>query len=162
MADDEDERGQSPEDEFRDMLRDLLSGAGDIDPSRLAGAAGLPNDPASLQALFGQLQQAMQRTGDGIDWEVAVRQGEQRASDGQVQITSDDRARFDQALQVASLWLDEVVDVSTLPTPPELLTRRSWVAATMPIWTQLAEPVATSIADSLTRVMSEQAPEEMR
>jgi putative hydrolase len=31
----------------------------------------------------------------------------------------------------------------------------------MPVWIQLAEPVATSIADSLTTVLREQAPEEM-
>jgi putative hydrolase len=32
----------------------------------------------------------------------------------------------------------------------------------MPVWTQLAEPVAESIADSLTSVLQEQAPEEMK
>ncbi|WP_307044883.1 zinc-dependent metalloprotease [Agromyces ramosus] len=144
------------------MLRELLSGAGGIDPSSLAGAAGLPNDPASLAALFGQLQQAMNRGGDGIDWDVALRQGEERAASGQQQITDEQRARLDQAFQVAALWLDEAVDFSALPTTPELLTRRAWVAATMPIWSQLAEPVALSISDALTRVMSEQAPEEMR
>ena len=31
----------------------------------------------------------------------------------------------------------------------------------MPVWTQLAEPVATSIADALTGVLEEQAPEEL-
>ncbi|WP_127795280.1 zinc-dependent metalloprotease [Agromyces sp. LHK192] len=144
------------------MLRELLSGAGGIDPSKLAGAAGLPNDPASLQAIFAQLQQAMASAGDGIDWSVAEKQGEQRASAEQRQLTDDERARLDQAFQVASLWLDEAVDVSALPSGPELLTRRSWVAATMSVWTQLAEPVALSIADSLTRVMTEQAPEEMQ
>ncbi|WP_448812008.1 zinc-dependent metalloprotease [Agromyces bauzanensis] len=144
------------------MLRELLSGAGGIDPSQLAGAAGLPNDPASIAALFGQLQQAMNRGGDGIDWNVALRQGEERAASGQQQIGADDRARLDQALQVASLWLDEAVDFSALPDTPELLTRRAWVTATMPVWTQLAEPVALSISDALTRVMSEQAPEELR
>lgn len=161
MAEDDD-RDRNPEDEFRDMLRELLSGAGGIDPSRLAGAAGLPNDPASIAALFGQLQQAMAQSGDGIDWSVALRQGEQRAAEGQVQVAEADRARLGQALQVASLWLDEAVDVTALSAPPELLTRRSWVAETMPVWSQLAEPVATSIADALTRVMTEQAPEEMR
>ncbi|WP_395246067.1 zinc-dependent metalloprotease [Agromyces sp. MMS24-K17] len=144
------------------MLRELLSGSGGIDPSRLAGAAGLPDDPASIAALFGQLQQAMQQQGDGIDWSAALRQGEQRAAAGQVQVSDEERARIGQALQVASLWLDEAVDVTSLPAPAELLTRRAWVAATMPVWTQLAEPVATSIADALTRVMTEQAPEEMR
>lgn len=163
MADQEGGAGdRNPEDEFRDMLRELLSGAGGIDPTSLAGAAGLPNDPASVAALFGQLQQAMSRSGDGIDWSVAARQGEERAALGQTQIADADRARFDQAFQVASLWLDEAVDFSAPPQTPEVITRRAWVAATMPIWTQLAEPVALSISDALTRVMLEQAPEEMR
>src|SRR5690606_12114625 len=46
-------------------------------------------------------------------------------------------------------------------TEPVLLTRAGWAEATMPIWTQLAEPVATSIADALTEVLEEQAPEEL-
>ena len=163
MADGNDEPGEnSSEEEFREMLRNLLSGGGGIDPAQLAGAAGLPNDPASVAALFSQLQQAMNSADDGIDWNVALRQGEQRAASAQVQITDEERARFDQAMQVASLWLDEAVDFSSLPDAPELLTRRGWVAATMPVWSQLAEPVALSISDALTRVMREQAPEEMQ
>lgn len=163
MADRDDEPfDRNPEEEFREMLRELLSGSGGIDPSRLAGAAGLPNDPASIAALFGQLQQAMNRGDEGIDWSLALRQGEERAASEQRQITPEERARLDQALQVAALWLDEVVDFGGLPDTPELLTRRAWVAATMPVWSQLAEPVALSISDSLTRVMSEQAPEELK
>jgi putative hydrolase len=160
--DERDESGREPEDEFRDMLSELLSGGGAIDASRLAGAAGLPNDPASLAAIFAQLQQAMNQSGDGVDWSVAVKQGEQRAAAEQRQLTDDERARFDQAFQVASLWLDEAVDVTALASPPELLTRRSWVTATMPVWSELAEPVALRIADELTSVMTQQAPEEMR
>ena len=143
MADRDDEPFErNPEEEFREMLRELLSGSGGIDPSRLAGAAGLPNDPASIAALFGQLQQAMNRSDEGIDWSLALRQGEERAASGQRQITPEERARLDQALQVAALWLDEVVDFGGLPDTPELLTRRAWVAATMPVWSQFAEPVA--------------------
>ncbi|BDZ55975.1 hydrolase [Agromyces marinus] len=161
MAERDEDR--NPEDEFRDMLRDLLSGSGGIDPSKLADAAGLPNDPASLAAIFGQLQQAMQRSeGEGIDWSLALRQAEQRAAAGQLQVESADAERLERTLDLARLWLDEAADLSGLPGTPELLTRRSWAAASMPIWIQLAEPVATSIADALTRVMSEQAPEEMR
>ena len=53
MADGNDEPGEnSSEEEFREMLRNLLSGGGGIDPAQLAGAAGLPNDPASVAALF--------------------------------------------------------------------------------------------------------------
>ncbi|MFC4830596.1 zinc-dependent metalloprotease [Agromyces aurantiacus] len=145
------------------MLRELLSGSGGIDASKLASAAGLPNDPASLAAIFSQLQQAMQRSEEeGIDWSLALRQAEQRASAGQRQVDPAEAERLDAAFDLAALWLDEVVDVTSLPGTPELMTRRSWAAATMPIWSQLAEPVALSIADSLTRVMSQQAPEELR
>ena len=36
------------------------------------------------------------------------------------------------------------------------MSRQEWVEATMPVWTQLAEPVATSIANALTGVLEEQ------
>jgi putative hydrolase len=41
------------------------------------------------------------------------------------------------------------------------MSRSEWVAATMPVWNQLAEPVATSIANSLAGVLRDQAPEEL-
>ena len=54
MPEDSDDR--RPEDELREMLQRFLSGDGPIDPARLAGAAGMPSDPAQLQALMAQLQ----------------------------------------------------------------------------------------------------------
>ena len=64
MADDP--REEPSEEEFRDMLRDFLAGNTDMDPARLASAAGLPNDPELVQRLIGQLQQALQNSSDGI------------------------------------------------------------------------------------------------
>jgi putative hydrolase len=63
---------------------------------------------------------------------------------------------------VASLWLGDTTAVSELTSTPELITRLEWIEQTMPFWTQLAEPVATSIADALTTVLTDQAPEEMK
>jgi len=62
---------------------------------------------------------------------------------------------------VAALWLDEATDIAALTAAPTLLTRAGWAEATMPVWTQLAEPVANSIASALTEVLEEQAPEEL-
>ena len=70
----EDSEDRRPEDELREMLQRFLSGDGPIDPARLAGAAGMPSDPAQLQALMAQLQAALSRTEDGIDWEASKRQ----------------------------------------------------------------------------------------
>ncbi len=151
-----------PSDEFRDMLRDILSGKSGIDPSQLAGAAGLPNDPASVAALMQQLQGAMNSQGTGVDWKIALTQGEQRAATGQLSATNEQQTQLRQAFHIAALWLDDVITVAELTVEPRLMTRREWVTVTMPLWTQLAEPVATSISDSLTRVFAEQVPEEMQ
>ncbi|KGJ81140.1 hypothetical protein GY21_01940 [Cryobacterium roopkundense] len=158
------DEGQNPEDEFRDMLRDILSGKSSIDPSQLAGAAGLAGDPASLAALMSQLQGALNNSagGDGVNWEIALTQGQERAAAGQLSPTTEQQAQLTQAFHIAALWLDDVISVAELTVEPRLMTRREWVTGTMSLWTQLAEPVATSISDSLTRVLTDQAPEELQ
>jgi putative hydrolase len=150
-----------PEDEFRDMLNELLSGKSDFDPAKLAGAAGLPSDPAMMAQLMSQLQSAMQKSGDGIDWNTALEQARTIAATDARATTPAERESFEQALDVAALWLDEATFVAELTTRPVLMSRAEWVTATMPVWTQLAEPVALSIAEALTDVLRQQAPEEM-
>ena len=150
-----------PGEEFRDMLRDFLAGDAELDPSQLAGAAGLPTDPELVRQLIGQLQQALQNSGDGINWSLAGEQAAALAARSAVAATPAEVSGLEQALHVAALWLDEATDIASLTTEPTLLTRAGWAEATMPVWTQLAEPVAESIASALTRVLEEQAPEEL-
>lgn len=152
---------ENPEDEFRDMLRDFLAGNTDIDPAKLAGAAGLPNDPEMIAPLIGQLQSALANSGDGINWGIALEQAKSIAGRTTVVSLPAERSQLEQALHVASLWLDEVTEISELTASPRLMSRQEWVTATMPVWTQLAEPVATSIANSLTDVLKQNAPEEL-
>ncbi|GMA91981.1 zinc-dependent metalloprotease [Homoserinibacter gongjuensis] len=150
-----------PGEEFRDMLRDFLAGNSELDPSQLASAAGLPADPDLVKQLIGQLQQALQNSGDGINWSLAQEQATALAARSAVAATPAEVSALEQALHVASLWLDEATDIASLTSEPTLLTRAGWAEATMPVWTQLAEPVADSIATALTRVLEEQAPEEL-
>jgi len=157
-----DEPTPDPEDEFRRMLARFLGGDGQIDPDKLAGAAGLPQDPEMVRQLIAQLQGALSASGDGVDWKVAREGARQLAAAEQTQVTAAASAPLDQAFQVAALWLDEVTHVSQLTVAPRLVTRAQWTELTMPVWTQLAEPVALSIADSLTEVLQQNAPEEMR
>jgi putative hydrolase len=150
-----------PGEEFRDMLRDFLAGNSDLDPSQLASAAGLPADPELVKRLIGQLQQALQNSGDGINWSLAQEQATALATRSAVAATPAEVSALEQALHVAALWLDEATDIASLTAEPALLTRAGWSEATMPVWIQLAEPVAESIATALTRVLEEQAPEEL-
>ncbi|WP_375163816.1 zinc-dependent metalloprotease [Herbiconiux gentiana] len=156
-----DENRDQPEDEFRDMLRQFLSGNSDIDPSKLASAAGLPSDPAAVSQLMAQLQNAMQASGDGVDWSVATKQAQEISAAGSLAVTDQTKTQLDQALHIATLWLDEVTGLSDSAVAPRLMTRQEWATTTVPVWTELAEPVAESIADALTDVLQNQAPEEM-
>jgi putative hydrolase len=160
MADD-DEPDVPSEDDFRDMLRELFSGNGELDPAKLASAAGLSNDPEMVKRLIGQLQAALQNSGDGINWGIALEQARGLAQRSAVTSTPGEVSAFEQALHVAALWLDEITSIAELTAEPALLNRAGWAEATMPVWTQLAEPVALSIADALTGVLRDQAPEEL-
>lgn len=156
-----DDTSKEPEDDFRDMLRSFLEGNSEMDPAKLASAAGLPSDPAAVQQLMQQLQNAMSTTGDGIDWQVATKQANEFAGQSTLSVTDSQRTELDGALHIAALWLDEVTSVTELALSPVYLTRQQWTTETMPVWSQLAEPVALSIADALTAVLKDQAPEEM-
>jgi putative hydrolase len=158
MADDS---RQDPGDEFRDMLREFLAGNSNIDPAQLASAAGLPNDPEVVSQLMAQLQNAMQSSEDGVNWGLALEQAKGLASRTSVVSLPAERSQLEQAFHVAALWLDEVTYLTELTAEPRLMSRSEWVIASMAVWTQLAEPVATSIANSLADVLQQHAPEEM-
>ena len=147
--------------EFRDLLREFLAGNTNIDPARLASAAGLPNDPEVVAQLISQLQSALSSSTEGVNWGLALEQAKGLAARTSVVSLPAERSQLEQAFHVASLWLDEATYVSALTSEPRLMSRTEWVTATMPVWTQLAEPVATSIANSLAEVLQDQAPEEM-
>jgi len=152
---------ENPEDEFRDMLRELLSGNAQFDPSQLASAAGLPNDPALLEQMMSQLRNVLKASEDGVNWDVALEQATKLAGGSSVVSLPAERSQLEQSLHVASLWLAETTEISELTVEPRLMSRTEWVTATMPIWIQLAEPVATSIANSLSKAFKEQAAEGM-
>jgi putative hydrolase len=152
---------EEPEEEFRDMLREFLAGNADFDPSQLASAAGLPNDPALIAQLMSQLQNALKSSADGVNWDVALEQAKRLSTASTIVSLPAERSQLEQAFHVASLWLAETTDISELTVEPRLMSRTEWVTATMPIWIQLAEPVATSISNSLSRAFREQAPEEL-
>jgi len=143
------------------MLREFLAGNTNIDPAKLASAAGLPNDPEVVAQLISQLQNAMQSSGDGVNWDLALEQAKGLAARSTVVSLPAERSQLEQAFHVAALWLDEATYLSELTTTPRLMSRSEWVTATMSVWSQLAEPVATSIADSLADVLQEHSSEEM-
>ena len=147
----------TPDDDFQEMLRRMLGGE---------GAEQLQNmgvDPAQMQQMMFALQQAMSSSGDeGISWEAAKTGALHMANPDGTSISSRERADLDQAFQLADLWLGEATTVPATGEMPKVLTRGMWVEQTLPVWQELSEPVATSVADALTSALDQQAPEEMQ
>jgi len=164
VADSNGEDDQSPEEQFQEMIRQLFGGTGaQIDPDQLAQLSGMGIDPAMMQTVMQHLQGAFAGGSDqGISWDLAQRQALHIANQDGLGVTDGQRTDIDQAFSLASLWLSEATTISELATPPRTLTRGGWVEATLPVWQELAEPVATSIADALTEALRDQAPEEMQ
>lgn len=159
-----DENEKEPEDEFREMLRAFLEGNAQLDPEQLAGIAGLPTDAAALSALMNQLQDAMRQQGasEGINANSAMEQAKSHALKTVKPVSAIIRAEIDQAFHVGGMWLDEVIGISELSEKPDVISRLEWIEQTMPLWMQLAEPVASSIGNAMSTVLAEQAPEELR
>jgi len=150
-------------DDFAEMLRRLLGGQGGIDPAQFSELQGLGIDPAMMQQVMRHLQGAFAAGGDGgIDWSVARTHALHLANKDDRGISSGSRQDFDQAFTLATLWLGEATAISELATAPRALTRGQWVEETLPVWQELAEPVATSITDAMTEALGTQLPEEMR
>ncbi|QIG40313.1 zinc-dependent metalloprotease [Microbacterium sp. 4R-513] len=158
MADDD----RSPEEEFQELIRQLFGGGADgIDPEQLSRLTGMGIDPAMMQTIMQNLQGAFAGNGE-ISWDLAQRQALHIANQDGLGVTAGQRTDLDQAFALATLWLSEATTISELATAPRALTRGGWVEATLPVWQELAEPVATSIADALTDALRDQAPDDMQ
>lgn len=165
-----------PDDDLPEFLRKMFEQAGagadpfasgGIDPEQLKrlteqmGAAGI--DPAMLQPLMANMQQAFSQAGTGeISWEQAKQQALHLANQDGLAITTGERTDLDQAFSLANLWLSEATTISELSAPARPITRGEWVELTLPVWQELAEPVATSMADGLIDALRAQSPEDMQ
>ncbi len=160
MADDD----RSPEEEFQELMRNLMGGGGALGPEQLERMRAMGVDPAMIDQMMRHLQGAFAAGGSdgGVDWSATRTQALHLANKDDHGVSSGDRQDFSDAFSLATLWLSEATTISDLAVAPRAMTRGAWVEATLPVWQELAEPVATSIADALTAALQAQAPEEMQ
>lgn len=156
---------RSPEDDFQELMKQLFGASGgNIDPDQIEKLTGMRIDPSMLASMMQQMQSAFTSTPGqgGIDWSAAERQALHIANQDGLSVTGGQRTELDQAFVLAALWVSAATTVSDLSAPARTLTRGEWVAQSMPVWRELAEPMATSFTDALMNALGQQAPEEMR
>ncbi|MCC3290434.1 zinc-dependent metalloprotease [Arthrobacter sp. zg-Y1110] len=166
MSSNPSDRGDNPQDPLSEMLARLFGagGAGGMDPTELAKAAGLPSDPNAMAMIFQQVQAMFSASSDGpVNWQLAKDNARRVAATGSDPSTGPTAAReVDEALHLAELWLDPATDFASTASLGRAWSRVEWVEATMDSWRRLTEPVAVSISEALSNAITTQMPEEMK
>lgn len=134
-----------------------------LDPTAMAAASGLPNDPQVIGQVIGQVQRMLASGGDSpVNWDVAHDIARQVAvTGGDPTLSPAEVRQATEALGVAELWLDTATDLPPAGGHVRALSRSEWVEQTLPTWRTLTEPVATSMSTALATTLADQLPEGM-
>lgn len=145
--------------EFEEFLNQLFK-SGQIDPEQLSKIAGIGGTPANLAEAFGQMQAMMGTSKDPVNWEMATSKALEAASKSDGYSNPGLVGELANAFDIAGLWLSEVTEL-TGSEPAKHLTRTLWVKDAMPLFKELSEPVAKSMASALSQNLGEMLPEEL-
>jgi putative hydrolase len=169
--------GDGDADALRRFLEEAFGGAipeeafEGLDLSALAKQANLPSDPSMLRAAAAQMQNMLNAQGDGpVNWTLAQDLA-RRTAQGQVQVpgaesaqgspgdpdpTDEQRRQVQEASQIASLWLADVIDFDLPAHQTEIWSRGTWLVRTLPRWQSAVEPVAQYMASAIGDALSAQ------
>ena len=111
-----------------------------------AGAGG----QADLSAALHRFADLMSWTGGPVNWDLARDVAVESAGESDLMITPAQTQAVSDALRLADLWLDGVTALPTGIRTTEAWSRKRWVQATLPVWSTLADPVASRVVDALS------------
>ncbi|HET7310511.1 MAG TPA: zinc-dependent metalloprotease [Mycobacteriales bacterium] len=122
-----------------------------------SGDGGEGGGVPDLGAMLRQLGDLMSGQHGPVNWNLA-KQSAMTVIGADAGTTAADSAAVAEAVRLADMWLDPVTAMPSGVTSTEAWSRRRWLEATQPAWTQLVEPIAGRVAAA----MGEAIPEEMR
>ena len=145
-----------------EQLLSGLTGGGEVDPQLASMMQGMgldKVDPQVLEMVMAQVQAmfAAPESDTAVNAVLAtdIARKTVAAEGDELASAADGRAAAD-AVQVASMWLDAVTDLSTPGLTGAAWSRAEWVEATMPVWTDLVEPVAEGVTDAVAAALGGQ------
>lgn len=145
-----------------EQLLSGLTGGGEVDPQLASMMQGMgldKVDPQVLEMVMAQVQAmfAAPESDTAVNAVLAtdIARKTVAAEGDELASAADGRAAAD-AVQVASMWLDAVTDLTTPGLTGAAWSRAEWVEATMPVWTDLVEPVAEGVTDAVASALGGQ------
>jgi putative hydrolase len=142
-------------DDDEDPGRDPARRPGDDPFSAMFSSMGTQD----LGGLFQQLGRFLSYEGGPVNWDLARDMARQTVvAQKDRSITDGERAAVRDAVRLAELWLDGATTLPSTSAEAEAWSRAEWVEATLPVWRQLCDPVASRVVSA----MGEAVPAEMR
>jgi putative hydrolase len=139
------------------------------EPGGPFGPAGPFGDPQQFADALRQFADLMSYRGGPVNWDLAKNVARHAvAAAGDPSVLESQRREITEAIRLADLWLE---DVTTFPSGIQTVqawSRSEWVEATFPVWAKLCEPIAATVVDGMSGMLSvdpsqmEGMPEEMR
>jgi putative hydrolase len=124
-------------------------GAGGFDPSQM----DMAQFGAALQQL-GQMLQSGGGDGGAVNWELARDTARGLvAQQGDPSVSAIERREVEQALDLATLWLDPVTSFPATASGGGAWSRSEWIEATLPQWRRIVEPVAEKVNESMSGML---------
>ena len=150
---------QPNREELERLIKKMME-TGQLDPEDLAKVAGFSADPAMLSNLFGQVSNMTAEPGEPVDWKLAINQALTLSKKDQKDASASLEAEVDNAFDMGRLWLSEVTEFAN-SNPPKKLSRSVWAQEAMPLFRELSEPVANSMARALSDSLGDTLPTEL-
>ncbi|BDQ00028.1 zinc-dependent metalloprotease [Aquiluna sp. KACHI24] len=146
--------------ELERLIREMMQ-SGKIDPAMLEKVSGLISSPGLLQNLMSNFQTMFSGNSDAVNWDLALSQAASIARSSETSVDVAIAQEVPNAFEIAKLWLSEETGFENFQQP-KILTRSMWAQDAMPLFKQLSEPIAISMAKALNESLSESMPEELK
>ena len=120
------------------------------------GPLGPLGDPQQFADALRQFADLMSCQGGAVNWDLAKNVARHAvAAEGDPSVLDVDRQKIIDALRLADLWLDEVTGFPTGVRQAQAWSKSEWVEATLPVWSQLCDPIADKAVDAMGGILAE-------
>ncbi|ETK31245.1 hydrolase [Microbispora sp. ATCC PTA-5024] len=110
---------------------------------------GSPEQIAAAMRQFADMLSASPDAGP-VNWEMAKNIARHAVvAEGDPSVMEGERRQIVEALNLADLWLNEVTTLPSGVVNPQAWSRSEWIEKTVPVWKQLADPVAARMVETM-------------
>ncbi|PRZ38536.1 putative hydrolase [Antricoccus suffuscus] len=128
-------------------------GSGPQLPPGMQMPGGMPMDLNAAMPFIQQLQQMFSQQSGPVNWDLAKQGALAHANANQRSLTAADKIAVKEAVHLADLWLNEATTFPSGVTTTASWTRAEWIEHTLPVWSQLCDPVAAQLVSAMSAMI---------